>query len=1053
MSLAPSKWGNQYRVRDYGRDGCLVQFETSLRSSPKLWGALPELSGMKLACRCKASQRCHADVLIKCWHEALAAPTVLPRNSLVPLPAQQQVFSRPLVLVELFAGLLPLACAAEKLGLQVAAAFYSEVDADALLVAATSVPEATCLGPVESIVSEVVKDIVTAHPDAVICIGAGPPCTDTTLLKHRRSGSAGAQSALRCEYARVFQLFQVAVPPDRLVGILECTRMPDADRVQYNSIHGSQPFEVCSRWFTAITRPRWWWFSNVPQWPADTTTAPLGQFPGVTEVFPSCERLTPQQCLEPGWEPLPLSTCAREFGAVPMGADAFAFRCLTRHHKDRAGPMESPRGLARCDQATRDRWHWDGWAQAPYQYESHNLVIDKRRQREPRRLVAAEEERLHMFPDGWTAPLLQLDLEPAETERRRRSLLGNSWHVGVAMFILQAAVLPLMGQAQAVSAGPTWSPAQRLSPSEPLVRAVGLTVLQQYDLLIASLADTIVDSHAKCPYIRDRIERGLPVDQPLGPDPLEMWAARTMLTAGGVQTRALGFASSRRRLVPRGLPPLTHVQLAQALDSPLDGQVALADDLDFACRMMVKQTNYGLWQKQQWRVLMACMRCSRELGVLLEACRSVMARTVAPDLNPHFLDLAGRSVGWPDLEVPWAACCGVNVVGEVPMTGVFRQADVQPTVELEEFLQGADCWNASLVQAAPPKAEQAQVIWDKSAKEQEVGVLGQWQSKDFFDQRFGRGCWRALKRFAVYQAGHESWRVIDNGLSSSHNDTARLLERIHTTTSEVSMAIIQRLFALLRAAGRSPVPVHRATRDMKRAYRQVSVMEHEQPFHIVCAWHLEEQQWRFAELRGLAFGLTASVIHFNRMPAHLTAVARRWLGLPVTSFYDDFKLLALDHEVGHVWGSFSRLVTQAGWLFDQEKDSHFASTGPFLGFIEHLEHAHSTGKMWLEVKPSFDDRLQAALEDAIATGELSSGAARSLRGMLLHRAAAFTGRVGRGQCHAIAEHIAHGEMVVGPALLRCLQFHLELRRLNPLRTVDIVLNARLSVTLYTDAAA
>ena len=60
------------------------------------------------------------------------------------------------------------------------------------------------------------------------------------------------------------------------------------------------------------------------------------------------------------------------------------------------------------------------------------------------------------------------------------------------------------------------------------------------------------------------------------------------------------------------------------------------------------------------------------------------------------------------------------------------------------------------------------------------------------------------------------------------------------------------------------------------------------------------------------------------------------------------------------------------------------------------------------VPRSFDARLQAALEDAEATGELSSGAARSLRGMLLHRAAAFTGLMCRGQCHAITEHIAHG---------------------------------------------
>ena len=80
--------------------------------------------------------------------------------------------------------------------------------------------------------------------------------------------------------------------------------------------------------------------------------------------------------------------------------------------------------------------------------------------------------------------------------------------MGVAMFILRAAVLPLMGQAQAVEAAPTWSPAQRLSPSVPLVKAVGFTVLHQYNHLVANLAEVIVDSHAKCPHIRDRLAKG-----------------------------------------------------------------------------------------------------------------------------------------------------------------------------------------------------------------------------------------------------------------------------------------------------------------------------------------------------------------------------------------------------------------------------------------------------------------------------------------------------------------------------------------------------------------
>ena len=72
--------------------------------------------------------------------------------------------------------------------------------------------------------------------------------------------------------------------------------------------------------------------------------------------------------------------------------------------------------------------------------------------------------------------------------------------------------------------------------------------------------------------------------------------------------------------------------------------------------------------------------------------------------------------------------------------------------------------------AAPPPTEQVAVILEKSAKEQELGILGPWQPRAYFDAKYGCQGWRALKRFAVWQAGAGSWRVIDNGRSASTNE-------------------------------------------------------------------------------------------------------------------------------------------------------------------------------------------------------------------------------------------------------------------------------------------
>lgn len=64
----PSRWGNPYKVADYGAPQAVALYRQYLASMPpdKLEALLAPLRGATaLACWCKPGEPCHADVLIE----------------------------------------------------------------------------------------------------------------------------------------------------------------------------------------------------------------------------------------------------------------------------------------------------------------------------------------------------------------------------------------------------------------------------------------------------------------------------------------------------------------------------------------------------------------------------------------------------------------------------------------------------------------------------------------------------------------------------------------------------------------------------------------------------------------------------------------------------------------------------------------------------------------------------------------------------------------------------------------------------------------------------
>jgi hypothetical protein len=911
--------------------------------------------------------------------------------------------------------------------IQVAASYYSEVCPDCCLVAATNFPCAHNLGDVGKITNTQIAAIVKLWPNCSWIIGSGPPCQNVSLLNSSRSGAWGLHSCLREEFKRIYNIFTQLIPAHSLIAFMECTRMTNVDRIPYDEVFGNPPVEICSSFAAPNTRPRLWWCNRIIQWEQHAKVITSGDRASCPLVVPKMQRPGISTFLEPGWSP----------ATQGHHNDSFNFRCFVRS-VPRSAPMYDPRGIDRCDQNTLERWEADKWAQSPNQYQETNMV--KSEGGILRRLIAIEEERIMGFPTHFTAPILQLSLRDFEYEHRRRSLLGNSWSIFVVIFLLQCFGIAESNQHHTVQ---TIDDKQFFS--EEYTNELSAELRGNLEQAVMEVKTMFPDPVLHVPF-----SQTLPSPLPtfLGPDQAELWAAQSCSTMAGIQTRNHGFAVSRSKMVPNGLPPITHSTLAAALKSPLDQLPALADDLRFACDQIMSP-GYKEWIIVQRKKLLLICKKAETLKHHFQRFRTPAAMNTCPDVHPHLLLVLTHLMQWPDTDMALLPLMGVPVVGHIPSASIFRHSDKQATIDTDDWASTADQWNRSICQLQPPKPDQMSAVWSATTAEQVDGVAGNWNTYEELNKLYGAGNWRAMIRFAIQQG--DKWRCIDNGRTSCHNDTVTSVDKIHTTSIEVAAAIT----AYIHAHDQStPKRRHfRATKDMKRAYRQIPIMENQARFHIIAVWHPHRGKWVFTHLHGMAFGLYAAVGHFNRVPAFLIAIARRFFGIPVISYFDDVRLHAIQPYGQIIWDTFSWLMKIVGYIFDLNKDFPMAPSGIFLGFTEDLSEVHDLGIVKLTPKPEFIKTVTQAIESALTTRTLQHGEARSLRGKIIHMSNGMTGRVGRGQTFAF-EHLLQSDSTKLPESLEiCLKFHAKLISTAPWRIISLKPKQQVDYIAYTDAAA
>ena len=208
--------------------------------------------------------------------------------------------------------------------------------------------------------------------------------------------------------------------------------------------------------------------------------------------------------------------------------------------------------------------------------------------------------------------------------------------------------------------------------------------------------------------------------------------------------------------------------------------------------------------------------------------------------------------------------------------------------------------------------------------------------------------------------GAGKWRVIDDAKLSGHNSAAGCSERIHTTCTDFGLMVAKELHKLCQSRG-----IHVSVRDMKKAFKQVPVNDEDRAFSITAVYCPQTKEWLFGELPSLACGQVHAVVGFNRVPAFICVAARRLLAIPVTRFYDDFKVIDIDCEDADFF--FGELCDILGFKFDTDKWQKPSARVTYLG----KEEDYSMVPACHTVDVSLKDQRRQELLGMIAEAQAS----------------------------------------------------------------------------------
>ena len=971
--------------------------------------------------------------VVQCSTSAVAQPTAAPRQVLDAGPhaedfscaavAQRLKAARPVVwkgagdllqvpwskaphgkwlVLDLWSGFGGLCIACLSLGMHFWA-LAAECDKDAVSCARSTMPSIVHLPRVEDVSIAMLLPFLERRQVRGILIGGGSPCQGNSVLNKRRQGLDDPRSQQPVVLKELVDSLRQhpACKGLEIITFLENVASAPADVITSYSkwLHGP-PVRINASSCGWCNRDRLFWLVG--------NSRHLGSFQGpLPDGWGWDTSLSsPRQLRYEGEKPVPPKIhCEQGFQVVSdplmvMKQKAPAIFTFTREFYH---PMD---GVQQASPQAVERWSSDSRRFPPSAYEEHSLVWRGQTWRTP---APSERSQMLGVPPSATAAV---PCVAAQRTQRRNSLLGNGFHIPSLLCVLsllpslcdakchalptslQCPTLQVLGERLQ---GTLWEPGRLQSLPCTMSTPVIVTGMQaqlsdfQVDASVWSRCTRALlhcDTAALQGFAAFQMSRG---EEYRELPPCAIGARQRSQIYAGLSGQRFSSESARGldHLLQPGLGKELHMLQSSALPSPFLTRDWPDADVEFvAYTIGVWREHLPLLAKRQRQIVRSVVQAVSPLQEALCRFRCESATRVAANKNSAVIAFFTSLLRWPDVWQAKEMIQGFSIVGEVPVSGLFRaitphlskDPDTQKWLA-EDAVAAVD----AIMQSSPGR--HAAEIQRVTEKEQAKGFCSAWLTRSQLDARFGRGGWRPLERFLIEQADGKL-RVIDNARRTGHNVHTEMNETIHVVSVEFVAAAAQQVANHLPRHERPPqeasswLRMRLATDDLPDAYRGHPVRDDQLCFSIVAVF-VEGAGWRFTILYGLAFGLESAVVNFNRFPLLAVAVCRRCLSGMNAAYFDDE--LSVDfHSESAVSQLALKLVCKAFGAEPQAAKSFPpAPDRNYLGTSVHVGAFLCEGTICVQPKFATVVKVCTRLQAALHSGTLPRDLAGRLRGDLI----------------------------------------------------------------------
>lgn len=512
--------------------------------------------------------------------------------------------------------------------------------------------------------------------------------------------------------------------------------------------------------------------------------------------------------------------------------------------------------------------------------------------------------------------------------------------------------------------------------------------------------------------------------------------------SSGVQ-QAKQDRSDSFRLGWHGADKLAFAEDAKRLPHPAESErVDLPADVLRAVEVIVgKRSAIAAWRSERVALLRQAARALKPLNERILAAAPAHVLFVVRDYNLALMALVVDASRYPDKYIVRRFLYGFPAFGELPSTGIYNAGGTLPVKDSGQVLSpdANQAWNARLeksIKARALDAEQAEAagapeamhglraVHEATMQElRERWVVGVedpsspdgWRCmlpSEVADHSWlgGRRSYRAARRFGVHQKG--KWRPVDDESENGINDITGSREKLSLIGSDwsahVAAALVRERIRWERdmvtkglwssrsgegvdAAVRGGIDsIEESTDDVKKAYRRIPCAR----CWVVFFWNVRTRRVEAVIVPSFVFGAVSAVMAWNRFPAMMVHMSRRFLACTSGHFFDDLQRADPAYAGRSAQRAESELFSLVGIGFEPSKSTDPNQLSVSLGVLKDYTHVPLRAVVYMSVTEERREKLLQALEELRRSRWLTHAGARKLLGKARWVLCPRFGRVG-----------------------------------------------------------